>query len=180
LAGSLGAALAAMVANLSVGRSGDDEELSEMSERAQTTKRALADLVDEDARAFNHVMEAMRLPRTTEGERHARDRALQEAYRRAAEVPLEVVRLSLNVLDLANLAALKGRKDAASDAGTAALLARAAVEGAALNVMINLQTLDDDSFVRNCRGEVERARALARRICDEIVDTIHSRFEVMS
>jgi formiminotetrahydrofolate cyclodeaminase len=95
-------------------------------------------------------------------------------------VPLEVVRLSLNVLDLANLAALKGRKDAASDAGTAALLARAAVEGAALNVMINLQTLDDDSFVRNCRGEVERARALARRICDEIVDTIHSRFEVMS
>jgi formiminotetrahydrofolate cyclodeaminase len=169
-----------MVGNLTVGRSEHDGELSDMSERAQTMKQALADMVDEDAHAFNRVMEAMRLPRSTESERHARDRALQEAYRRAAEVPLEVVRLSLNVLDLANLAALKGRKDAASDAGTAALLARAAVEGAALNVVINLQTLDDDSFVRNCRGEVDRARALARRICDEIVDKIHSCFEVMS
>jgi formiminotetrahydrofolate cyclodeaminase len=125
-------------------------------------------------------MEAMRLPRTSEGERHARDRALQEAYRRAAEVPLEAVRLSLTVLELANIAALKGRKDAASDAGTAALLARAAVEGAALNVMINLQTLEDESFVRDCRSEADDARAVARRICDEIVDTIHSRFEVMS
>jgi glutamate formiminotransferase/formiminotetrahydrofolate cyclodeaminase len=180
LAGSLGAALAAMVGNLTVGRSEHDHELSEMSERAQATKKALADLVDEDARAFNRVMEAMRLPRTSEGERHARVRALQEAYRRAAEVPLEAVRLSLTVLELANIAALKGRKDAASDAGTAALLARAAVEGAALNVMINLQTLEDESFVRDCRSEADDARAVARRICDEIVDTIHSRFEVMS
>ena len=66
LAGSLGAALAAMVANLTVGRSGHDgEELSAMSERAQATKQALAELVDEDARAFNRVMDAMRLPRAT-------------------------------------------------------------------------------------------------------------------
>ena len=180
LAGSLGAALAAMVGNLTVGRSEHDDELSDMSERAQAAKQALADMVDEDARAFNRVMEAMRMPRSTEGERHARDRALQEAYRRAAEAPLEAARLSLAVLELARIAAFKGRKDAASDAGTAALLARAAVEGAALNVMINLQALDDDTFVRNCRSEVDRARALARRICDEIVDTIHSRFEVMS
>jgi len=81
------------------------------------------------------------------------------------------------VLDHARVAAFKGRTDAASDAGTAALLARAAVEGASLNVLINLKTLDDDVFVRACRGEVDRMRVHARQICDEIVDRIHSRFE---
>ena len=177
LAGSLGAALAAMVANLTVGRTGHNDELSEMSERAQATKQALAEIVDEDARAFNGVMDAMRMPRTTEVEKHSRHQMLQAAYRRAAEVPLEAARLSLTALELARVAALRGRGDAASDAGTAALLARAAVEGAALNVVINLQTLEDETFVRACRSEVDRLRALARRLCDEVVDTIHGRLK---
>jgi glutamate formiminotransferase / formiminotetrahydrofolate cyclodeaminase len=175
LAGSLGAALAAMVANLTVGRTGhDDEELAVMAVRAQATKQALAEVVDEDARAFNRVMEARRMPRTTEAERLARDRALQDANRRAAEVPLQAARLSLEVLELALVAALEGRRDAASDAGTAAVLARAAVEGAALNVVINLQTLTDETFVGACRSEVDRLRARAHQLCGEIVDKIHS------
>ena len=177
LAGSLGAALAAMVANLTAGRTDDDDELSDMSERAQATKQALAANVDEDARAFNSVMEAMRLPRTTESEQGTRNRMLQDAYRRAAEVPLETARLSLAVLELSRVAALKGRADAASDAGTAAWLARAAVEGAALNVAINLQTLENDAFVSACRSEIDRVRSLAGRICDEVMNTIHSRLE---
>jgi glutamate formiminotransferase/formiminotetrahydrofolate cyclodeaminase len=176
LAGSLGAALAAMVANLTVGRSGHDgEELSAMSERAQATKQALAELVDEDARAFNRVMDSMRLPRATEAEKRARDHAVQDAYRRAAEVPLETARLSLAALELARMAALKGRHDAASDAGSAALLARAAVEAAALNVAINLPALEDDAFVHACRAEIDRLRASSRRICDEVVDLIDRR-----
>jgi glutamate formiminotransferase/formiminotetrahydrofolate cyclodeaminase len=176
LAGSLGAALAAMVANLTVGRSGHDgEELSAMSERAQATKQALAELVDEDARAFNRVMDSMRLPRATEAEKRARDHAVQDAYRRAAEVPLETARLSLAALELARVAALKGRHDAASDAGSAALLARAAVEAAALNVAINLPALEDDAFVHACRAEIDRLRASSRRICDEVVDLIDRR-----
>jgi len=178
LAGSLGAALAAMVGNLTVGRTGQDDELSEMSEGAQATRQALAEIVDEDARAFSGVMEAMRMPRTTDAERHAREQAMQGAYRRAAEVPLQAARLSLAALEHARLAARKGRGDAASDAGTAALLARAAVEGAALNVVINLQTLEDDTFVRECRGEVDRMRGLARRICDEVLDEIRERLDV--
>jgi glutamate formiminotransferase/formiminotetrahydrofolate cyclodeaminase len=177
LVGSLGAALAAMVANLTVGRTGDTEELSDMAQRAQATKQALAEMVDEDARAFSGVMDAMRLPRATEAERSARDRMLQAAYRRAAEVPLEAARLSLSVFDLARVAALEGRHDAASDAGVAALLARAAVEGAALNVVINLDSLEDQAFVRASRGEVDRLREDARRICDEIVGQIRSRLE---
>jgi len=176
LAGSLGAALAAMVANLTVGRSGhESDELNAMAEGAQATKQALAELVDEDARAFNRVMDAIRLPRATEAETRARDQAVQAAYRRAAEAPLETARLSHAALELARVAALKGRHDAASDAGSAALLARAAVEAAALNVAINLQALEDDAFVRACRTEVDRLRASSRRICDEVVDLIDRR-----
>ena len=148
-----------------------------MSVRAQATKQALVEIVDEDARAFNRVIDALCLPRTNDAERHARDRALQDAYRRAAEVPLQAARLSLEVLELARVAALKARRDAASDAGTSALLARAAVEGAALNVMINLATLTDATFVRECRSEVDRLRARAHQLCDEIVDKIQSDFD---
>jgi glutamate formiminotransferase/formiminotetrahydrofolate cyclodeaminase len=146
-----------------------------MAEGAQATKQALAELVDEDARAFNRVMDAIRLPRATEAETRARDQAVQAAYRRAAEAPLETARLSHAALELARVAALKGRHDAASDAGSAALLARAAVEAAALNVAINLQALEDDAFVRACRTEVDRLRASSRRICDEVVDLIDRR-----
>ena len=178
LAGSLGAALAAMVANLTIGRSGhDDQRLNDMAVQAQATKQRLTELVDEDARSFNRVMDAMRMPRTTDAERRARDQALQAAYRHAAEVPLETARLSLSVLELARVAALEGRADAASDAGASALLARAAVHGAALNVLINLQTLDDETFVRACRDEVDRLRALARQACDEVVGNVERRVE---
>jgi glutamate formiminotransferase/formiminotetrahydrofolate cyclodeaminase len=177
LAGSLGAALVAMVANLTVRGSAHDEELSASAERAQAAKQALADIVDDDARAFNRVMDALRMPRTTDVERHARRLMLQAAYRRAAEVPLEAARLSLTALELSRAAALKGRADAASDAGTAALLARAGVEGAALNVLINLETLEDETFVRACRVEVERLRVLARQMCDEVVNKVYSGLE---
>jgi glutamate formiminotransferase/formiminotetrahydrofolate cyclodeaminase len=178
LAGSLGAALAAMVANLSVGRKDQDDELSEMSVRAQATKQALTTMVDEDARAFNGVMSAMRMPRTTETERAAREQMLQTAYRRAAEVPLETARLSLTALELARVAASRGRHDAASDAGTAALLARAAVDGAALNVLINLGALADEAFVRTCRGEIDLLRTLARRIGDEVAEEMRGRIKL--
>jgi glutamate formiminotransferase/formiminotetrahydrofolate cyclodeaminase len=174
LAGSLGAALAAMVANLTVGRSAHGEELSALAERAQAAKQALADLVDDDARAFNRVRNALRMPRTSDVERQARRQMLQAAYRGAAEVPLEAARWSLTALELSRTVALEGRADAASDAGTAALLARAGIEGAALNVLINLETLEDETFVRACRVEVDRLRARARQICDEVVDEIYS------
>jgi glutamate formiminotransferase/formiminotetrahydrofolate cyclodeaminase len=176
LAGSLGAALAAMLANLTGGRPGYEaanDELSALAERAQATKRALAELVDEDARAFNSVMEARRKPRATDLERHARDEALQVAIRRAAEVPLDAARLSLEAIELARLAARVGRPDAASDAGTAALLARAALEGAVLNVLINLRGIEDEAFTRACRTEAGQLRALGRQICDDVVDRIH-------
>lgn len=176
LAGSLGAALAAMVANLTVGRPGHesaDAELSALAERAQAARSALADLVDEDTRAFDAVMQARRMPRGSEAERHARDVALRAALRHATEVPLRAARLSLDALELARSAAREGRSDAASDAGAAALLSRAGLESAVLNVLINLPAVDDEGFAQACRVEVERLRSLGGATCEEVVQRIH-------
>ena len=130
-----------------------------MAMRAQATTHALAELVDEDARAFNGVMDAMRLPRATDVERRARHQALQAAYPARGRGAAGYRAAVAHALELAGVAALKGRPDAASDAGTAALLARAALEGAVLNVLINLR----DARRRDVRPRVpHRDRSSAR------------------
>jgi glutamate formiminotransferase/formiminotetrahydrofolate cyclodeaminase len=174
LAGSLGAALAAMVANLTVGKSaaGAAAALSALAERAQGIKERLAAAIDEDARAFDRVIEAMRAPRGTPEEQQARDARLQQAFKEAASVPLETARLSMQALELAAAVARDGLKDAVSDAGVAALMARAGVEGAALNVLTNLRSIDDPTFTRQRREEIERLAAEARRKCEEVVERV--------
>lgn len=177
LAGSLGAALAAMVANLTVGKKGYEDvwpELSEMAERAQRVKGALAGAVDEDTRAFNRVMEAMRLPKSTPDEQRDRDAAIDRASRQAAKVPLETARLCLQALELARQAARQGNRRSASDAGVAALVARAGVDGAVLNVLANLSAIHDDAFGAACREEVARLTSEAERLCHEVVSQIRS------
>ena len=171
LAGSLAAALAAMVANLSAAKASSEAraELSALADRAQALKRALLDLVDEDTRAFNKVLDAIRAPKATPDEQQARSMLLEEAYKSAAEVPLQTARLSFEALELAGQAAEKGMKDASSDAGVAALMARAAVEGAVLNVLINLRSINDEGFVRTRREEAERLSVDSKRVSGGII-----------
>jgi formiminotetrahydrofolate cyclodeaminase len=104
------------------------------------------------------VLEAVRLPKATPDQQQARDRALEEAYRDAACVPLTTARLCLEVIRLAGEAAEKGNVNSASDAGVAALVARAGVEGACLNVLVNLGSVSDAAFKDACRLEVRRLR----------------------
>jgi glutamate formiminotransferase/formiminotetrahydrofolate cyclodeaminase len=177
LAGSLAAALAAMVANLTVGKSGYEEatvELSTLAERAQATRQALGEAVDADTRAFTALMEVMRMPRATAEQQAARDVAVEAATRAAAEVPRQTARLSLDALDLASRVAVIGHNEAISDAGVAALLARAAVEGAGLNVLINVRSMHDEEFKRTCRAETGQLIDRARSICDEVVTRVHA------
>jgi glutamate formiminotransferase/formiminotetrahydrofolate cyclodeaminase len=164
LAGSLASALAAMVANLTVGKKGYEgawEALAGLAERAQAVKSQLVRAVDEDTEAFNGVMAAVRLPKATPDQRAARDLALEQAYRDAARVPLSTATLCLEALALAADVAAKGNVNSASDAGVAALMARAGVEGAGLNVLINLGSVKDEGFKAECRREVERLVAEA-------------------
>ena len=180
LAGSLAAGLAAMVANLTVGKKGYEPswaELSEISERAQRVKDDLLRAVDEDTEAFNGVMAAMRLPKGTAEERAARGEALEQGYQAATRVPLQTAKACLEALRLSLDAAIKGNVNSASDAGVAALLARAGVEGAVLNVLINLGSVKDRSFRETCVAETGGLVLEAGVLCDQVVERVKSTFK---
>ncbi|MBE3100491.1 MAG: glutamate formimidoyltransferase [Planctomycetes bacterium] len=180
LAGSLAAALAAMVANLTVGKKAYEpvwQELSDLAERAQQLKSLLARAVDEDTEAFNGVMAALRLPKGTADQQAAREQALERAYQDAARVPLSTARHCLAALSLAAEVARKGNINSASDAGVAALMARAGVEGAALNVLINLGSVKDDTFKAGCRQEIERLAADATGLAASVIAHVTSTFQ---
>ena len=172
LMGSLGAALATMVANLTVGKKGYEgawADLAAMAERGQALKDRLARAVDEDTDAFNRVMEAMRLPKGTPEQQAERSRAVDAANKAAADVPLQTARLCLEAIELADLAAKQGNRNSASDAGVAALASRAGVEGAALNVRINLAGIADEAFKASAATAAAALEADARRLCDAVL-----------
>jgi glutamate formiminotransferase/formiminotetrahydrofolate cyclodeaminase len=178
LAGSLAAALAAMVANLTVGKKGYEaswEPMSDLAVQAQDVKARLAKAVDEDTQAFNAVMEAMKLPKGSADEKAARDRAIQEGNKQAAKVPLETAKACLQALRLAGQA-VSGNRNSASDAGVAALMAAAGLHGAALNVLINLGAIQDAAFVASMKAEVASLRAEADQLRDQVVAAVEAFF----
>lgn len=144
--GALGAALAAMVANLSAHKPGWDDRWKEFSDYAETGRKSLdrlMALVDEDTAAFNRIMAALGMPKGSEAEKSARAIALEEATLYAAEVPLQTAEEAFKTFPLIEAMAKEGNPNSASDAGVAALAAEAAVQGAALNVRINAAGLSD-------------------------------------
>lgn len=148
--GALGVSLGTMVANLSAHKRGWDErweEFSEWAERGQELKDALLDLVDEDTRAFNRIIDAIRLPKGSATEKAARKSAIDAATRYAIEVPLRVMELSLQTFDVIDAMAHIGNPASITDAGVGALCARAAVQGAYLNVRVNAADLKDEKYV---------------------------------
>ncbi|MGZ4309663.1 MAG: cyclodeaminase/cyclohydrolase family protein [Gaiellaceae bacterium] len=174
LSGALAAGLVAMVARNTAGSEAFADRAASMDEitaEADGLRRSLEELVDSDAAAFEQVMTAFRLPKDTPEQKAERSRAIQDGYRAAVEPPVLVCRHALRVLELAALVAEQGSPNAVSDAGVAALLAASALDGAALNVEINLGSIKDDDYrtapaeaVRELREEAAALRetALAR------------------
>jgi glutamate formiminotransferase/formiminotetrahydrofolate cyclodeaminase len=161
LCGALSGALSSMVAALTHGKKGYEasfEEMEAIGVRAQALKAAFLEDVDRDTEAFDRVMDAMRLPKGTVGEREAREAAIQEATTGATLVPLGVLRRSLEAAELARAVVERGNKNSASDGGVAALTAQTAAEGAFLNVAINLPGITDERFKRETLAEAERLR----------------------
>jgi glutamate formiminotransferase/formiminotetrahydrofolate cyclodeaminase len=148
--GSLGVSLATMVANLSSHKKGWDnrwQEFSIWSEKGQALKDQLINLVDADTKAFNDIMSAFNLPKSTDEEKKKRTQCIQEATKYAIEVPFKVMQLSFDSMDLIKTMAIEGNPNSVSDAGVGALCARSAVMGAFMNVRINASGLDDKKFV---------------------------------
>jgi glutamate formiminotransferase / formiminotetrahydrofolate cyclodeaminase len=147
LIGALGASLGGMVANLSAGKRGWEEQLEFFSHRAvegQQLKDELLFLVDEDTAAFNQVMAAFALPKDSAEEKAARSKAIQAANQAAAEIPLKVMETACRSYDLLAQMAEKGNPASISDVGVGLLATRGCVEGAAMNVRINLSGLKDE------------------------------------
>ena len=172
LSGALGAALAAMVGNLTHGRKGQEDvwdEMSEMAAEAQAAKDWFLAAVDRDAEAFDRVMAAMRGKATTDEEKAAKAERVRDAGRGATQVPLEVLERCGRLVELAAEMAAKGNPNSLSDAGVAGWCARACGEGAYYNVRINLAGLEGDEEWAAAIGEraqsgLSRLRVAARAL----------------
>ncbi len=176
IAGAMGASLVAMVAELTAGRpdyAAVDAEVRAIGAEAASLRERLLELAELDSAAFDGVMAARRLPKSSDEERARRKEAMGASFVTAAEVPLETARTATRVLELAARIAPVGNPNAISDAGVAAQLASAAVRGAALNVRINLPYLPADAAItRSAPEEVGRlesgAAAAERATLDDV------------
>jgi glutamate formiminotransferase/formiminotetrahydrofolate cyclodeaminase len=171
-AGALGAALAAMVSRLTLGKKkfrDVSEQMTALLGQAESLRETLTRRIDEDADAFDGVMAARGLPRVTDAEKATRRTAMDAANLHATEVPLQTMRDALAVLEQAHQAAAAGNPNSASDAGVAALVAYAGLEGAWLNVKINLGGLADQSRADAIKSEGEELLAQAKTKRDEVL-----------
>jgi glutamate formiminotransferase/formiminotetrahydrofolate cyclodeaminase len=174
--GSLGISLATMVANLSSHKKGWDdrwEEFSNWAEKGQKIKNELLRLVDADTAAFNKIMTAFSLPKSTDEEKKLRTDAIQSATKFAIEVPFKVMQLSYDSLEVIKAMAEIGNPNSVSDAGVGALCARSAVMGAFMNVRINASGFNDKTFVNDilAKGkEIEQKTIATEAAILKIVD----------
>ncbi len=172
LVGALGAALGTMVANLSSHKRGWDERWEEFSSAAEEGQRAVASLValvDEDTNAYNQVVAAMGMAKSTDEEKAARKAAIQAATRYAALVPLQVAQQACESMPLIRAMAETGNPASASDAAVGALCARTSVLGACLNVRTNVPGLDDKALAADLVRQAAELEGRARTLEAEIL-----------
>ena len=172
LAGALGAALAGMVANLTVGRekyAEVEDEMKVMEASAHQLQKDLVEMIQKDTDSFNVYMDALKLPKNTDEEKEARKAAMQEGLKLAAKVPLETAKMAYEVFDYAELAIKKGNQNSVTDGKTGLMMARTAVLAAGLNVKINLGGIKDEEFVASMTKEITEIEENAIRREKEIM-----------
>jgi formiminotetrahydrofolate cyclodeaminase len=159
LNGAIASSLAAMVAGLTIGKKGYEEQLelmSKISSLALSEKEKFVADVDKDSEAYDRVFGCFKMPKNTDEEKKARSAAIQEATKHAAMVPMQVARNAYAMMDMIAEVAHKGNSNAVTDACVAMMAARAAVLGALMNVRINLGSLKDKEFVDELQSEADR------------------------
>jgi len=172
LAGCLGSALVEMVINLSLGKKGfeaHEAALKKIREEAHSHREALADTIAQDINAYQEVMNAYLLPKTTEEEKRKRKAEIQKSLKKAADPPLFTAATSLKVMKLCQEAVEKGNPNALSDAAVGALLADAALWGGMFNVLINLSALEDKQYVLRMKKELKRLTLEGEKIKKQIM-----------
>jgi glutamate formiminotransferase / formiminotetrahydrofolate cyclodeaminase len=178
--GSMGAALGTMVANLSAHKRGWDdrwEEFSNWAEKGKYYHSALLNCVDEDTDAFNQIMAAFGLPKSSEQEKTERKNAIQAATKNAIEIPLKVMQLAHDSLEVMKAMAEIGNPNSVSDAGVGALCARTAVEGAYLNVKINAAGFSDTNYLEEVLSRAEELANSSKEREIAILKIVHEKIE---
>ena len=176
--GSLGAALAAMVANLSAGKRGWDEQIpyfSQVATQTQVLKDQLLALVDEDTAAFNQIMEAFSLPKTSENDQMLRKNAILAATKYAINVPLKTMETAYKTMQFIEKMAQNGNPNSVTDAGVAALCARSAVYGAYLNVQVNALGCSDKDFAKEAEKNAQLLLNNALKAEKTILDIVQTK-----
>jgi len=174
--GALGISLGTMVANLSANKRAWDDKValySEWAVKGQQLKDSLLDMVDEDTKSFNNIIEAIRLPKTNDSEKADRLQAIQDATKYATEVPLKVMEITDATFEILKKMTVIGNPNSASDAGVGALCARAAVHGAHLNVKINVGGIEDKKFVARVLKQADKLAKQADKKEKEILKLVN-------
>jgi formiminotetrahydrofolate cyclodeaminase len=172
LASAVGAALLVMVASLPKTRHASNDDRSALTAAAASltsVQHQLTESIDADSSAYDHVLSAYRQPQATELEQRSRKAAIQRALKSATDVPLGVMRLSVDALKQAQAVAAHGHRAASSDVGAALALLQAGLEGARLNVRINLAGINDAAYVDAAKAEADR---LAGQMSELVRDAI--------
>lgn len=158
LTGAMAAGLVTMVCDLTIGRktyAEFEDEARAIRERAEALRAELQGLAQADIDVFTRLSAAYKLPKTTEADAATRRAAIQKVLRDATDVPLRTARAAADLLPLCGPVAERGNRTAVSDVAAAAILIRAAVPGALINVQSNLAALEDQDYVRAARAQVE-------------------------
>jgi len=175
-----GVAMCAMVCNLTVGKEkykDVEPQVKEILDTANGLIKRLEELVDSDMAEFNSFMAAYRLPKGTDEEKAAREEAIQKALKSATDTPMEIARVCLKALEITDKLAPIGNKMAISDAGVAAVVAEAALNGVLLSADINIPSIKDQDYVSKIVAEKEAMVAEAKRLKDNTMAVAQERMK---
>lgn len=182
LSGALGASLTMMVGNLTFGKKAYEaleqeskDQLVQDYEEVERLRMRLIHLIDEDTEAFNRYMDAVKMPKDTQEEKDAREKAMERAGMQTLEIPMEVARNCLELLKHQMSFVLYGNRNAVSDIGVGALQAFAGVEGAALNVKINLPGIQDEKVKNSAAEQIENFLNEARILETKLMAMVNGR-----
>ena len=178
-AGAYAAALGLMVGNLTTGKNkyaDVEEEICESMKKLEQLRDKLTRLVDEDAKAFEPLSKAYGMPKETEEQKKLKEQVMETALREACRVPLEIMEVSIEVMELLQLLEEKGSRLAVSDAGVGILFAKTSLEGASLNVFINTRLMKDRQYAEelNQRADawIARGRTLEQQVYHGVLEKI--------
>ncbi|MDM8533395.1 cyclodeaminase/cyclohydrolase family protein [Clostridiaceae bacterium HSG29] len=172
LSSALSASLAAMVANLTIGKKNYEEisdKMVEIAEALDLRRREFVQLIDKDANSFDSVLKAFKMPKETDEEKKLRTEAIQDGMKYAAKVPLGVAIDASKLFEYIEIVVKEGNKNAVTDGLVAAMMARTAIKSALYNVKINLSSIKDENFVNEMKVQVEELENFADKREKEIL-----------